>query len=192
MSDEKKIDRVAEATRLMRSATQQYRDAYPNGAKVDAMNAQTHALLAIHEELSWLAPRMLGQVDPIPQMPANVDAVMEELIDGQWVPVEWRQLAPGLPHTLRMVAHRVIEKPDEGPSVVYADEIAAERQRQIAQGYTPAHDDEHGWRHLVTQIGYRVQSRLWGALGDADAREELVVMAALAVAGIEVIDRKKS
>lgn len=68
-------------------------------------------------------------------------------------------------------------------------EVAQERWRQQAElGYTEAHDDEAGAAHLAQEAYYRL-----GHMGEVSspeaARAELVKVAALAVAGIEVIDR---
>lgn len=39
-------------------------------------------------------------------------------------------------------------------ATAWKERIAEERQRQIAKGYTPAHDDEHGIPHLVEWAQY--------------------------------------
>lgn len=63
------------------------------------------------------------------------------------------------------------------------EEIRAERFAQVKKGYTPEHDDLNG---VEDMIGY-ANARL--SHGDP-AREELVEMASVIVAAIEMMDRK--
>ena len=68
-------------------------------------------------------------------------------------------------------------------------EVAAERARQAELGYDAAHDDEYGIEHLAVEVSRR------SAFGpahttDAQARVRLLKAAAMAVAAIEVIDRR--
>lgn len=64
------------------------------------------------------------------------------------------------------------------------EDIAAERASQIEKGWTPEHDDEHGFGHLMNLALGRIRNELL-----PPSREELVQAAALIVAGIEWMDR---
>lgn len=68
-------------------------------------------------------------------------------------------------------------------------EVAGERSRQQAKGWTTEHDDEAGVAHIVQEAHYRL-----GHMGEVSSpqavRHELLKVAALAVAGIETIDRE--
>ena len=69
------------------------------------------------------------------------------------------------------------------------DEIAEERARQDEKWGGPAHDDEHvtaDWIRFINNQSVRVHS----PDGVDDSRSRLLKIAALAVAGIESIDRK--
>jgi hypothetical protein len=65
------------------------------------------------------------------------------------------------------------------------DEVLQERMRQVALGWTPSHDDEHGTGHIAGLIQHRL-----GPDGPASAGQAFLEIAALAVAGLESIDRK--
>lgn len=81
------------------------------------------------------------------------------------------------------------EIPAETQAVVA--EVAEERVRQHALGYTIEHDDAEGLGHLMAEAHYRL-----GHMGEVSSpeavRHELLKVAALAVAGIEFIDRQKA
>jgi len=70
-------------------------------------------------------------------------------------------------------------------------DIRAERTRQDAQWGGPAHDDTHIEWDWFEYIGSQIQkaNRDRWAIGESSPRERLVKIAALAVAGIESIDR---
>lgn len=79
----------------------------------------------------------------------------------------------------------------EETRMVIVDEIDAERDRQDAQWGGPEHDDEHTVGHWFNFIDY--QSDRWEeSTSIAESRERLVKIAALAIAGIESIDRNRS
>lgn len=73
-------------------------------------------------------------------------------------------------------------------TIAVLSEVAMERSRQLTLGYTTEHDEQHGLNHLMGEAHYRL-----GHMGEvaslAAVRAELVKVAALAVAGIEHIDR---
>ena len=87
-------------------------------------------------------------------------------------------------------------------------DVLAERQRQIAKGWTPEHDDEHDPGELARAAAAYLLSayprsfadcgfaaRLWpwdNGLNPKSKREDLVRAAALALAAIERIDRQQS
>lgn len=86
-----------------------------------------------------------------------------------------------------------LERRDKGMRVYY--DIKVERTRQIEKGWTPEHDDEHGVAHLVEQTRGRIgELDYW--LREPDlilpTRQQLIQVAALAVAAIEVMDRSTS
>lgn len=70
-------------------------------------------------------------------------------------------------------------------------EIEAECQRHVERGYNTAHDDEYGVEHLAIEIERRAKFHV-AHTTDAQARDRLVRAAALAIAAIEVIDRRAS
>lgn len=77
--------------------------------------------------------------------------------------------------------------------------IAAERQRQIAKGWTPEHDDnEHGDGWLAKTAGYACvlnkmdncpNPTVRAILNHPDRTQQLVIAAAMIVAEIERIQR---
>lgn len=70
-------------------------------------------------------------------------------------------------------------------------EVIAERARQVGQlGYTEQHDDEHGEEHVMKQAHQRFE-RMAEGVTPTEARAELVKIAALAVAAIETMDRRR-
>ena len=70
-------------------------------------------------------------------------------------------------------------------------DVAVERITQPDHGWTMTHDDEHGYGHLIRLAKDRLErAYTMGDMGaDEQARVQLVKAAALAVAGIDVIDR---
>lgn len=82
------------------------------------------------------------------------------------------------------------------------DEIAAERQHQIAMGYDAAHDDEHYDRSIAraaasyalagqarSQDGAMIYPWDISTFKPNDARDSLIKAAALCIAEIERLDR---
>ena len=68
--------------------------------------------------------------------------------------------------------------------------ITAERERQVAQGYTAQHDDQHLMADFYRFIQERIDRRMAAAGGTgADFRKDMVEIAALAVAALQKIDR---
>ena len=74
-------------------------------------------------------------------------------------------------------------------------EIAAERQKQVAKGFTADHDDEHdagklAWEAECVLVGI---GDSWGILRKHgnDKRRRYLIAAALIVAEIERMDRAK-
>lgn len=66
-----------------------------------------------------------------------------------------------------------------------------ERDRQLTElGWTAEHDDSHGVEHLV-QLHDRAVNNAGMAPSPIEARDELVKAAALLVAAIEVLDRRR-
>lgn len=59
--------------------------------------------------------------------------------------------------------------------------VAAERERQIAKGYTPQHDDEHELGDFMDYIGARVANYLY----QSECEKALIEIAALAQAAWE-------
>ncbi|MDR6867665.1 DNA-directed RNA polymerase subunit K/omega [Microbacterium resistens] len=74
--------------------------------------------------------------------------------------------------------------PMSDPMSKAIEDIAAERANQIEKGWTPEHDDDHGFGHLMNQALGRIRNELL-----PPSRSELVQAAALIVAGIEWMDR---
>ena len=79
--------------------------------------------------------------------------------------------------------------------IVIFQNILAERQKQDAQWGGPEHDDKHDTYEFVTFIDDQI-SKLDDEIENAEMddsifRSRLVKMAAIAVAGIEVIDRHR-
>lgn len=68
-------------------------------------------------------------------------------------------------------------------------DIQDERGRQIRKGWTSEHDDERTKVEWSWIIGIRVNDLLDPAVEPVDARQLLVEIAAIAVAGIEQMDR---
>lgn len=73
-------------------------------------------------------------------------------------------------------------------------DVLAERERQIAKGWTPEHDDGHGVDHIVVEANRRHLQRLGNGprltVTLARYRTWLVQEAALYVAAIEALDRR--
>jgi hypothetical protein len=72
------------------------------------------------------------------------------------------------------------------------DEIAAERDRQLAKGWTPNHDDQHTAGEIIDAPDWGAVARLDVATSIATPHERrrlLVQAAALIVAEIERLDR---
>ena len=90
--------------------------------------------------------------------------------------------------TARSVEQWLITAPQETFEAILS--VTGERSDQEDKGYTPEHDDKHGLAHIVPEA--------WKRLGSIplsntpDARAELVQVAAMLVAAIEVIDRSGS
>lgn len=69
-----------------------------------------------------------------------------------------------------------------------AAEALTERVRQIAKGYTPEHDDAEGIWHIGREIRYRIAHG--GEASSPEAVRQLFIeVAAMAIAGVEVLDR---
>lgn len=79
--------------------------------------------------------------------------------------------------------------PDEPYHFTAYEEIRQERQRQYAQGWSFEHDTDEGVGHLKALI---VDYLSGAAGGHKSQREQLIIVAALAVAGVDVIDGKPS
>lgn len=131
------------------------------GASVYAERAQAHALLAIEETLSMLAPALLGRVDPMPSEEYDDRMLLERAV--------MASLKLDRPYTMDVVL-----------------EVVKERVDQVERGYTAEHDDEHGWRHVADQIN-RFQAEIFD--GARDVRTGLVIIAALAIGAVETYDR---
>lgn len=82
-------------------------------------------------------------------------------------------------------------------------EIKAERERQLAKGYTPEHDDQHTTFEISTVAAAVALGATDHLSGDApewaehiidkwDTRRRLVIAATLLVAEIERLDRKSA
>lgn len=74
-------------------------------------------------------------------------------------------------------------------------EVAKERKAQVERGYTTAQDDAKGIDHLLAEIHFRAKKTSYlkrYAAGDRKLRSELVKVAALATAGIELLDREEA
>ena len=73
-------------------------------------------------------------------------------------------------------------------------DISKERDRQIAKGWTPEHDDGHGVDHLIAEADRRHIQRLGNGprltVTLALYRRWLVQQAALYVAAVEALDRR--
>ena len=119
-------------------------------------------------------------------------------------PEQFRQSAANI---LRALDGAALSTRPAGESAGVAD-IAAERARQIAvEGWTPAHDDEHGWGQIaLAAASYAIGSRwneghktesapptIWpwenAWWKPAPARRMLVKAGALIIAEIERLDR---
>jgi hypothetical protein len=88
----------------------------------------------------------------------------------------------------RSVQHAWITEPpavSASPASPVIADVLAERQRQDAQWGGPEHDDTH---HPTEWLGF-VNKQIHTNVG-VDVRDRLVKVAALALAGIESIDRK--
>jgi len=73
---------------------------------------------------------------------------------------------------------------------IVLEDIAAERERQVAKGWTPEHDDAHGASHLIRHAWDRAASARNALMTDREAaRAEIVKSAALLVAAAEALDR---
>jgi hypothetical protein len=72
------------------------------------------------------------------------------------------------------------------------EQVAAERRRQLAKGWTPEHDDGHSVDTLARN-GALILNGSIGGWVDASRhtrREQLIIGAALAIAAIERLDRE--
>lgn len=73
-------------------------------------------------------------------------------------------------------------------------DVLAERERQIAKGWTPEHDDAHGVDHLIVEANRRHIQRLGNGprltVTLSLYRRWLVEEAAMYVAAIEALDRR--
>lgn len=67
------------------------------------------------------------------------------------------------------------------------DEVRAEREAQDAQWGGPEHDDEHSPEDWMDFIELQIAKF---RATDEDVRERLIKIAALAVAGVEALDRQ--
>ena len=72
------------------------------------------------------------------------------------------------------------------PRVKVLIEVEHERDRQIAKGYAPRHDDEHTPGEFA---GFIVQ-RTHDVEDDHEPRTAFIQIAALAVAAVESMDRR--
>lgn len=72
---------------------------------------------------------------------------------------------------------------------LFAD-VAKERVAQILKGYDVDHDDEHSPFEFLQMIRDRITSRNGFTLTDEEHRKLLIEVAAMALAGIERVDRK--
>lgn len=72
-------------------------------------------------------------------------------------------------------------------------EIDDERSRQCGKGYDQYHDDEKDTKHFSEVISdYANWARRMSEMGSDDkARRRLIQVAALAIAAVESIDRKR-
>lgn len=69
------------------------------------------------------------------------------------------------------------------------DDVRTERNRQVAKGWTPEHDDQHSTHDLVRLAEQRAHST--GSAGAGYySRERLVEAAAMLVAAVEAMDRR--
>jgi len=75
------------------------------------------------------------------------------------------------------------EAAPKGPTGDILHEIGLERANQHQQGYTPEHDDSHGFEHILEQARLRIRR------GTLKTRDDLVEAAACIVASIEWMDR---
>lgn len=81
------------------------------------------------------------------------------------------------------------EEFDLTDTMLVVGEVVAERERQVAKGFTPKHDDEH----VPADMAMFIRERLLRAdltPEPANVREQFVQVAALAVATVEALDRR--
>jgi hypothetical protein len=77
-------------------------------------------------------------------------------------------------------------------------EIAGERIAQLARGYTLEHDDHHGpeaWLALLIDHHVTADAQVGGSgvlLDPAEYRRRMLIIATLAVAAIEALDRAEA
>jgi hypothetical protein len=104
---------------------------------------------------------------------------------------KWEDLSGDAVAIWHLCARTALSLVGSNPSVI--DDIVAERQRQVARGYTAEHDDEHATGEII--------SGEWGAVMRLERvvagihpnpRDGLVQAAALVVAEIERLDRAAS
>lgn len=69
-------------------------------------------------------------------------------------------------------------------------EVADERARQIAKGYTREHDDEHNLSRIIGYGGLNWYPPHWSKQDHRSTRKTMVRMVACLVAGIEWLDRR--
>lgn len=78
----------------------------------------------------------------------------------------------------------------ETPTSRVVNELAAERRRQIAKGWTPAHDDQHETPELVDLALDRVY--LFDHSDVRPLRRRIIESAAMLVAAVEAMDRQEA
>ncbi len=69
-------------------------------------------------------------------------------------------------------------------------DVASERGRHLQRGYNNAHDDAHSLSELVEQTRIQLQ-KIGPDTGDAEYRERMVQVAAVAVAAVQSFDRRQ-
>jgi hypothetical protein len=75
-------------------------------------------------------------------------------------------------------------------TTVILEEVGAEREDQVARGFGPAHDEEHthnDWVAYICAYAGRGVNRHYDE-GSHRFRKQMVKVAALAVAAIEMVD----
>lgn len=90
----------------------------------------------------------------------------------------------------RDVVHDAVAAERERANTAAAQDVLAERQRQIDKGYTPEHDDEHSLSRIIGYGGWKWYPPTYGSVNAAKTRAEMVRLAACLLAGIEWLDRR--